>query len=358
MRKGSEEAELIEEKEADWICDIVKNTCQNYRGRKIILWGKFGAAERIAGALDKFYGIQVSGYIESNKLKINDFIFYTPDFFAKACKEDYYIVVPLGFNPDIVDTLCKCGFEKNVDYYYFAECILKQEESYYEDAHGNRIIGNAGKIQIVFLGFCSTVIIHENAILPNSGKIYIYSEAVLEIGARTQVTFSPYISIGKNAKVRIGADCAFRIRSMLVKPYAEFETGDKITTGSGTMLNICEWSKVKIGEDCMFSHDVKIYSNDAHSIFDLTSGKNINSTEEICKKRNIFIGNHVWIGMCVAIMYGSEIGNGSIVGAESLVKGIVPENCIACGSPAKVTRRNIAWSRENCADDLQISMTS
>ena len=43
----------------------------------------------------------------------------------------------------------------------------------------------------------------------------------------------------------------------------------------------------------MFSNDVFLRSNDGHSIFDIATGKNINSTQEIGKKRKIEIGNHV-----------------------------------------------------------------
>lgn len=340
--------------EEDWIYDIVKNTCKNYGGRKIILWGKCDTSDKVAKALEQEYQISIDGYVEKNPSKQNGSIFPINDFFANADRNDYYIVVPLAHSSEIVEILCQNGFKKNLDYYYFSECILEKRENYYEDSHGNKIIGNMGRMQIVFFGFHSTVTVHESAIFQTAGKIYMYSNSILEVGANSRVIFPPYASIGKNAKFSVGADCIFKIRSMLVKPYAEFVVGDKLTTGSGTILNICEWTKVKIGEDCMLSHDIKIYSNDAHSIFDLTTGKNINSSKEICQKRNIFIGNHVWIGMCATILYGSEIGSGSIVGADSLVKGAVPENCIVCGRPAKVTRHNIAWSRESCAEDLQL----
>ena len=342
----------LAEIEEDWICDIVRTTCQNYKGRKIILWGKYGASERIATALEEIYDIRISGYIESNPSKVNDFVFYVPDFFQQADKKEFYIVVPMALYIDIIERLTQSGFEKDVDYCYFSECILEKSEKYYEDFHGNKVIGGGGRAQIIFFGYNSTVIFHENVEIMNAVKIYVYSNAYVEIETNTRIAFPSYVIVRKNAKVNIGANCLLKIRSMLIKPYAELEVGDSTTTEFGTILNICEWSKVKIGKDCMLSHDVKIYSNDAHTIFDLTTGKNINSTKEICQKRNISIGDHVWIGMCATVLYGSEIGNGSIIGAESLVKGVVPDHCIACGIPVKITRHNIAWNRKNCAEDL------
>lgn len=136
-----QEDKLLEELEADWICDIVRNTYQNHEGRKIVLWGKYGVSERIARALEKVYHISVYGYIESNESKVKGSVFFVSDFFAHARKEEYYIVVPLALRPEVVETLRKNGFEKNADYYYFSECVVEQREDYYEDDHGNKIIG-------------------------------------------------------------------------------------------------------------------------------------------------------------------------------------------------------------------------
>ncbi|MCI8323418.1 MAG: hypothetical protein HFI54_07215 [Lachnospiraceae bacterium] len=102
----------------------------------------------------------------------------------------------------------------------------------------------------------------------------------------------------------------------------------------------------------MFSNDVFLRSNDGHSIFDIATGKNINSTQEIGKKRKIEIGNHVWVGMRAAILYHTKIGDGSIVGALSLVKNVFPNNCILAGTPAKMIKKDISWSREYGAEDI------
>lgn len=42
----------------------------------------------------------------------------------------------------------------------------------------------------------------------------------------------------------------------------------------------------------------------------------------------------------------------SIIGAGSLVKSKIPNNCIAVGVPAQVIRKDIAWSRKAGADQL------
>ena len=50
------------------------------------------------------------------------------------------------------------------------------------------------------------------------------------------------------------------------------------------------------------------------------------------------IGNNVWLGAKATIMYGKHIGDGVIIGANSVVTRDVEDNMIAAGSPAKVIK--------------------
>ena len=43
------------------------------------------------------------------------------------------------------------------------------------------------------------------------------------------------------------------------------------------------------------------------------------------------------------ILKGVTIGEGAVVGANSLVTKDVPPHCLSIGSPAKVVRENIFW---------------
>lgn len=52
----------------------------------------------------------------------------------------------------------------------------------------------------------------------------------------------------------------------------------------------------------------------------------------------ITIGSSVWLPWRVFVMPGSTIGDGSVIGANSLVQGAVPPMSLAVGSPAKVIR--------------------
>lgn len=53
----------------------------------------------------------------------------------------------------------------------------------------------------------------------------------------------------------------------------------------------------------------------------------------------VTIGRSVWLPWRVFVMPGSTIGDGSVIGANSLVQGEIPARSLAVGTPAKVIRQ-------------------
>jgi len=43
-------------------------------------------------------------------------------------------------------------------------------------------------------------------------------------------------------------------------------------------------------------------------------------------------GNDVWIGSLTSVLDGSTLGNGCVVGASSLIRGVLDEFCIYAGN--------------------------
>ncbi|MEZ5245299.1 MAG: acyltransferase [Acidimicrobiales bacterium] len=50
------------------------------------------------------------------------------------------------------------------------------------------------------------------------------------------------------------------------------------------------------------------------------------------------IGAGAWLGQNVVLLPGADIGRGAIVGANSVVRGTVPDRSVAVGAPARVVR--------------------
>jgi acetyltransferase-like isoleucine patch superfamily enzyme len=116
----------------------------------------------------------------------------------------------------------------------------------------------------------------------------------------------------------------------------------KNSTFENVHLAVSEpYSKIKIGEECMFAYDIDIRTGDSHSILDLNTLKRINYA------KNIVIGNHVWVASHVSILKGSQLADGSIVATRSVVtKEFSSKNVLLIGSPAKVQKENITWDRQ------------
>lgn len=55
----------------------------------------------------------------------------------------------------------------------------------------------------------------------------------------------------------------------------------------------------------------------------------------------IHIGKKVWLPWRVFVMPGVSIGDGVVVGADSMINKDVPANCLVAGSPAKIIKENI-----------------
>ena len=55
----------------------------------------------------------------------------------------------------------------------------------------------------------------------------------------------------------------------------------------------------------------------------------------------IHIGKKVWLPWRVFVMPGVSIGDGVVVGADSMINKDIPANCLVAGSPVKIIKQNI-----------------
>ncbi|WP_338518904.1 acyltransferase [Alteromonas gracilis] len=96
-----------------------------------------------------------------------------------------------------------------------------------------------------------------------------------------------------------------------------------------------------IGDDCLFSWDIKIRTSDGHSIVDLDTNKAVNLPEDV------LIGDRVWCCEEVSFLKGSRIANDCVIGTRALItKSFTNSNVVIAGSPAKIVKHNIGWHRD------------
>jgi acetyltransferase-like isoleucine patch superfamily enzyme len=66
------------------------------------------------------------------------------------------------------------------------------------------------------------------------------------------------------------------------------------------------------------------------------SGGQVNVLHNPVTSSPVHIGRGTWIGERVAILRGSTIGEGCVIGTNSVVRGDIPDHSIAVGAPARV----------------------
>ncbi len=56
-------------------------------------------------------------------------------------------------------------------------------------------------------------------------------------------------------------------------------------------------------------------------------------------ERPVSIGNGSWLGHGTVVLPGAHIGDHVVIGANSVVTGDIPDNCVAAGVPARILKR-------------------
>lgn len=100
----------------------------------------------------------------------------------------------------------------------------------------------------------------------------------------------------------------------------------------------CYLTKVRIGNYCSIANNISIGQGE-HDIDSIsTSSLFYDNSYDDLTKDDCIIGNDVWIGVDAIVLRGVRIGNGVVVGANSVVTKDVPDFAVVVGSPAKVIK--------------------
>ena len=117
------------------------------------------------------------------------------------------------------------------------------------------------------------------------------------------------------------------------------------------VTNFYPWSKDKliIGKFCQIAKGVEFVMNDANHQMSAVStfpfytleGWEMEppKAEDMPFKGDTIIGNDVWIGQNATILPGVRIGDGAIIGANSVVGSDIEPYTIVVGNPAKPVRK-------------------
>ncbi len=112
----------------------------------------------------------------------------------------------------------------------------------------------------------------------------------------------------------------------------------RITIGSGCFLNrntmLAAVELIEIGDHVMFANNC--FVGDADHRYD-DPGKPV-TWQGFEPKGPVRIGSNCWFGVGCVVTGGVQIGERSVIGANSVVTRDLPAGVIAAGAPAKVIR--------------------
>jgi acetyltransferase-like isoleucine patch superfamily enzyme len=170
------------------------------------------------------------------------------------------------------------------------------------------------------------------------------------------VSIHPSVWIESPEQIYLSDNCEIRREATLIGT-SEREIG--IELGKGVHIHPYAFLNayggfIKLGEGVRIGHFTVIaghggvvfgpYSGVAGQSYVISSNHQFKDTKiphvyQEETKKGITVGTNVWGGSGVIILDGVRIGDNSVIGAGSVVRRNVPDNCVVLGNPARVAYR-------------------
>jgi acetyltransferase-like isoleucine patch superfamily enzyme len=149
------------------------------------------------------------------------------------------------------------------------------------------------------------------------GLAFIGPGVVLQVGKNAQLELGRWSWIGHGTKIRCHE--------------GRVSIGAK--TVMGQECTISAFQRVKIGRECVIADRVMFIDFD-HGVVEVERPIRLQGIY----KRDVNVGNNVWIGYGACILRGVTIGDNAIIGTNSVVTRDVPANAVVAGLPARLIR--------------------
>lgn len=202
-------------------------------------------------------------------------------------------------------------------------------------------------LQFLYLNFFYPAI--KGVSLSRGRVIYVTRFCDIEISKKALLNLKGSLTIGKSVykhshletRLRMLPGAVFNVNGSWSYGYGgniEIFSAGELTVERGPWANInlciiCQ-NKIFIDEWVMIGRDVTIRDNNGGHSIGIYGYKN---------SFPVHVGKHVWLCSNVTVMPGIKIGDGTVVGANSVVTTSFPANCVVAGHPAKITKTDVLW---------------
>ncbi len=168
------------------------------------------------------------------------------------------------------------------------------------------------------------------------GRFYSYLNAFAP-GSSKRVAFGANPKFMNSKKIHLGNNVSFgNLCRLECYSSGAYPAGDrpKISIGEncsfGDFNHIGAVNEVTIGRNLLCASKVLIIDHDhGRCGSELKNHAAVPPTQrELVSKGPIRIGDNVWIAESVVILAGADIGDGAVIGANSVVRGVVPPGTV------------------------------
>jgi len=163
----------------------------------------------------------------------------------------------------------------------------------------------------------------------SDGPFFLGRNLELHVAPQGEVRFGRFVWIGDGTKIRC--------HEGLVEIGAKSVLGQECT--------ISAYQRVRIGEQCVIA-DRSMFIDFDHGIVEVERPIRVQGIY----KRDVEVGNNVWIGYGACILRGVRVGDNSVIGTNAVVTKDVPANAVVGGIPARIIRmreapEHLHWDR-------------
>ena len=129
-------------------------------------------------------------------------------------------------------------------------------------------------------------------------------------------------------KTKIGSACR-----IICNPNGNIIFGDGVNITGRT--SIISDNRISIGTKSLISWDCLLMDTDFHKVVD--------KNEAVNERKDILLGEHVWVGCRATILGGAQISENSVVAAGSVLTKKFSEKDLLLGANNKVLKTDIFW---------------
>lgn len=155
------------------------------------------------------------------------------------------------------------------------------------------------------------------------GTLSIDQNCFIDALSSDGIVFGNNVSIGKNTSIECSGTLKLIGKGLVV--------GNNVGLGTHGFFGCA--GGIEIGDNTIFGNYVSLHSEN-HNFQDTKTPIRLQGIT----RKGIRIGNDCWIGSKVTILDGTKIGDGCVIAAGAVTRGVIPPYSIIAGVPGKIIK--------------------